>query len=95
MGFPETAMNKEEVASAIKDVIINEVFAGIAKDVSYDDVLGETGIGLDSLRFLRLLSMLENRFQIQIDDEHWDFSSHITFHDLTMWFYSKLQEKRE
>jgi acyl carrier protein/GNAT superfamily N-acetyltransferase len=41
------------------------------REIKVDAPLGELGLGLDSLAFLRFITDLENRFEVEIPEETW------------------------
>lgn len=51
-------------------------------DVNDDDELYETGIGLDSIAVLTLLSEVEKNFNIEFPDEFWKSKTFSTLKDI-------------
>lgn len=54
--------------AAVKTFIANELLYGDDQGLSYDTNLLDTGV-IDSMSLLRLISFLEEHFQIQVPDE--------------------------
>lgn len=60
---------------AIKDkavaILRKSALSGSDREISLDAPLGEQGLGLDSLAFLRFITELENQFDVEIPEDVW------------------------
>jgi acyl carrier protein len=69
---------REDVIAALRTMIVNDLFVEIAEDqIGLDDGL-RTVIGLDSVGFVELRVLCEQKFNIEINDDDYtpeNFSS--------------------
>ena len=81
-----------------KETITNEIVKLLSQVVSVDDIdinmyLSEKGeIRMDSLKFLKFLTLLEKKYNINIDDEYWDYTKLSTIHKITDYVSLKLSD---
>jgi acyl carrier protein len=60
---------REEIVAALRKMIVNDLFVEIAEnDIGLDDGL-RTVVGLDSVGFVELRVLCEQRFNIEINDD--------------------------
>jgi acyl carrier protein len=60
---------REDVVAALRTLIVNDLFVEIAEDqIGLDDGL-RTVIGLDSVGFVELRVLCEQKFNIEINDD--------------------------
>jgi acyl carrier protein len=62
-------MMQEEIIATLRKMIVNDLFVEIAEnDIGLDDGL-RTVVGLDSVGFVELRVLCEQKFNIQISDD--------------------------
>jgi acyl carrier protein len=66
-------MLREEVKQRAIDILKNDVLKREITDISDVEPLGEGGLGVDSMSFLKYLTELEKEFGIEIEDNYWDY----------------------
>ncbi len=66
-------MNRDTIRDKLIHILENKVLQYPVPSLAEDEPLGEEGLGLDSLSFLKMLSEIEAGFGVSIDDEHWDY----------------------
>lgn len=81
-------MYRDEIINKILKVIQNEVFFGKMPPLDFNEPLGEEGVGIDSLNFLKLLTVLEKEFNMKIEDDYWDYNSLKTVNLITDYFHN-------
>jgi len=60
--------DKETVMKDLKQILVEDLFVSIPEDeIKPDDALGEV-LGVDSVGFVELLAMVEDKFEIQISE---------------------------
>lgn|GEM_PF-7094663 len=67
-------MEEEQIKTIIKDILNTKILRMAMPEIDNDCLLGEGGLGLDSLNYLKLLSQIEKELDISIDDDYWDYS---------------------
>ena len=62
---------KTDILVEIKKILVNDLDLDFAiTDIADDAALLEDGLGLDSVVLVELITHLEQRFDIQFDDQH-------------------------
>ena len=69
---------EKEVAAVLRRVALS----GSNREIGSGDLLGEFGLGLDSLALVESITALENRFEIEIPETIWVERGKLTFSDL-------------
>lgn len=64
-------MNQVAVTDEMTVILRATALGGSDREISVEAPLGELGLGLDSLAFLRFITDLENRFDVEIPEEIW------------------------
>ncbi len=83
-------MERQVIRDRIIKILEEQV---ILRSLTYNsDIipLDESGIGLDSLCFLKLLSTIEKELNIKIDDDYWDYFMFKTLEDIIEYCYKSL-----
>lgn len=73
-------MNRDSITEIVKQYIYKMIPEG--QHINLKDCIGSAGLGLDSLRYLKLISNVEKKTSIQIDDEKWDYDGDMTIEDV-------------
>jgi acyl carrier protein len=66
-------MLREEIRQRAIDILEKYILKRELTNISEDEPLGEDGIGVDSMSFLKYLTELEKEFGIEIEDDFWDY----------------------
>ncbi|HWT73260.1 MAG TPA: phosphopantetheine-binding protein [Mobilitalea sp.] len=77
-------MEYEQIKTMIKEILCKKVLRISIPEISDDCLLGEGGLGLDSLNFLKLLAEIEKELNISIEDEYWDYNKMNTVNKISM-----------
>ncbi len=85
-------MKIEYIRSEISEIIKQRILLYELPEFSEDSPLGENGLGLDSMSFLKLLNEVEKTFDIVIDDDNWDYKKLNTISKLSAYVNSCLEE---
>ncbi len=78
-------MEKEQIKTIIKDILYRKVLLISIPEIGDDCLLGEGGVGLDSLNFLKLLSEIEKELDISIGDDYWDYNKMNTVNKISIY----------
>ena len=57
----------------MRNILLSNFIIDSSLDISYNTILGEGGIGLNSLEYLHFLTLVERFFSISIQDDYWDY----------------------
>lgn len=82
-------MTRQEIHDKILNVLEKEIILRPILNVNENEKLGEEGIGIDSLNFLKFLTALEKDFGIKIEDDYWDYKQFNTLNMIIDYFSSK------
>ena len=74
----EPAVAEQEIARIIRD----ELLLGTAREIPFDQPLGELGVGLDSLALVNLLTAVEAAFGVELSDDIWTERGPLSVDDL-------------
>lgn len=74
----EPAAAEQEIARIIR----YELLLGSEREISFDQPLGELGIGLDSLALVNLLTAVEAAFGVELSDDIWTARGPLSVNDL-------------
>ena len=74
----EPAVIEQEIARIIRD----ELLLGTAREIPFDQPLGELGVGLDSLALVNLLTAVEAAFGVELSDDIWTERGPLSVDDL-------------
>lgn len=70
----------EQIIDQLKDMIANTLDLNISReDVTPDAALFEEGLGLDSIAIVELITLIEDNFDFEFDEEHLNLEA---FHDV-------------
>lgn len=70
----------DHIIKQLKDMIAHTLDLNIAKeDVTPDAALFEEGLGLDSIAIVELITLIEDRFGFEFDEDHLNLEA---FHDV-------------
>jgi acyl carrier protein len=64
-------MNPTEVEREVERLFRQTALGGSTREVSLDEPLGESGLGLDSLALVSFVTAYEKRFSVRVSDELW------------------------
>jgi acyl carrier protein len=65
-------MEREEIIVKMKSILEDAILHYEIKELQNDEPIGDGGLNLDSLNFLKFLTAVEKTFGIHIQDELWE-----------------------
>jgi acyl carrier protein/GNAT superfamily N-acetyltransferase len=87
-------MNRRDVEQQAIDLLCQGVLRGAGREIQADQPLGEQGLGLDSLALAEFITALENRFELEFEDEIWSARDQLTLGKLVDLIAGPEQEER-
>jgi acyl carrier protein len=69
-------MTREEIFAKMKTILEEEILHYNLNELQKDSPIGDGGLNLDSLNFLKFLTAIEKTFALHIQDELWEYNSH-------------------
>ncbi len=85
---------KDTVINELKQILVEDLFVSIpANEIKPDDTLGED-LGVDSVGFVELLAMVEDKYGIQISDNEAVSASLRTLDGLSDFILAKIAAGR-
>lgn len=88
-------MARKDMEQRIVGVLEQKVLFRTLQNVDMDEALGEGGIGIDSLNFLKFLTELEKEMDIRIEDDYWDYEYMNTLNKITDYIMLQLDSAAE
>ena len=85
-------MELDYIRNEISEIIKQRILMYELPEIRVDSPLGEDGLGLDSMSFLKLLNEVEKSFDIVIDDDNWDYKKLNTVAKLSAYVQSCIEE---
>jgi len=90
------AVSFEDVKSAVKDIIVNDLDANIAREDIDDAVsLYDDGLGLDSIAVINFIVLIENKFGINFEESEISSRLFSNINNLSEFVHSKIHEKAD
>jgi len=84
-------MECDEIKEIILKIISNDIIRRELTEISDDYTLGESGLGLNSMEFLKVMTLLEKKFNCQVEDEFWYYNKLHTIGDIVEYFYKNME----
>ncbi|MEO5922624.1 MAG: acyl carrier protein [Bryobacteraceae bacterium] len=72
---------KGQVAERLVNVMREAVLDGSDRDIETNELLGEEGVGLDSLAMVQFLTAVEQQFRVEIPVDVWSRVGQLTLDD--------------
>ena len=86
-------MDKNHVQSQLKQILIDDLFIEVPEEMIKDDDSIGTDLGLDSIGFVELATIIRERFGIRVEEADITSGVFATIGSLTEWITSMVEAK--
>ena len=87
-------MVEKDIKLKILELLQNNFLNRDLSSLQDDTLLGEEGLGIDSLTFLKFLTELEKDFGIRIEDDYWEYKHMNTLSKIVNYVHTRLKESQ-
>ena len=84
-------MKDASIHERIKNLICDGLVVGVSRDDLHDNTSLINDLQLDSIQMIELITKLESEFDIELEDEDFDFEVFSTIDSLAVFVDGKLQ----